>query len=323
MGIMAPNSRIYVAGHTGLVGGAIFRALSAGGYRNVLVRTHAELDLTDRVAVNEFFSKNTPEYVFLAAGIAGGIRRNQDQPAEMLYLNLAIQNNVLDAAYRRGVRKLIFPGSACAYPKECPQPITPDRLLTGPVEPSSEPFAIAKIAGLRMCQAYHQQYGALFVPVIPATVYGPGDHFDDNGHVISSLIARFESARREGTPSVTVWGTGRARREFIYCDDLADALVQIMLQYEGPDIVHMGTGEDVSIAELAELVRSAVGYQGEIVFDPTRPDGMPRRLLDSGPIRALGWKPQTGLADGLRRTVDWYRNRLTGFSREETQKRAT
>ncbi len=303
---MQKDSRIYIAGHSGLVGSGLCRALCGQGYTNVITRSHAELDLTDLAATEAFFRVEKPQYVFLAAALAGGIHRNQSQPAEMLRVNLAIQNSVIHAAWRCGVEKLLFIGSACAYPRDCPQPIGPELLLTGPLEPTNEPFALAKIAGIRMCRAYNRQYGTRFICAISATVYGPGDHFDDNGHVAAALMGRFHAARQEGRAEVAVWGTGKPRRELLFVDDLAEALIFLMDRYEENELINVGSGQDVSIAELAELIRQVVGFEGGIVFDTDRPDGMPRRLLDSSRIGEMGFRPRTSLADGLRETYAWY-----------------
>ena len=303
---MDKNSRIYVAGHTGLIGSAMCRALGQRGYDKLIVRRHDECDLTDRPAVDDLFRSERPEYVFLLAAMAGGIHRNKSYPAEMIQVNLAIQTNVIDSAYRHGVRKLLFPGSACSYPRQCPMPIGPEAMLTGPLEPTNEPFAIAKIAGMRMCKAYNEQYGTRFISVIPATAYGPGDHFDENGHVLAALIARFHSAKTDGAPQVTVWGTGNPRREFIYVDDVADAMILVMDEYDGDDVVNIGVGQDMSIGELAERIARVVGFEGRIVFDTTKPDGMPQRLLDSRQIAEMGWQAQMPLDKGLAATYAWY-----------------
>lgn len=315
---MDAGARIYVAGHTGLVGSALCRALVRRGYAAPIVRTHAELDLTDRPACDRLFQQTRPEYVFLAAAMAGGIARNQANGGEMIRVNLAIQTNVIDLAMRYGVRKLIFLASACSYPRDCPQPIKPEAFLTGPVEPTSEPFAVAKIAGIRMCQAYHRQYGCVFIPVIPATTYGPGDHFGPDGHVASGLLERFHVAAREGRQEAAVWGTGKPRRELLYVDDLAEGLLLLMDRQETSDLINLGGGEEFTIAELAERIAVTVGFSGRISFDTSRPDGMPRRLLDSSAIRQMGWRPSVSLSEGLKRTYDWYRRRLAGGEADKT-----
>ncbi len=300
------HAPIYVAGHTGLVGSAIVRVLKAAGFTNLLLRTHKELDLRDAAAVDEFFADHRPAQVYLAAGVAGGIHRNKTYPAQMIYDNLAIQTSVIEAARKHDAAKLLFIGSACAYPKICPQPIAPEAMLTGPVEPTNEPFAVAKIAGIRMCQAYNAQYGTRFICVIPSTIYGPNDHFDANGHVVAALIDRFHQAAAAKLPEVAVWGTGRPRREFMYADDFAAAAMFLMERYDASEIMNVGMGVDTSIADLAAAVAGAVGYRGQITFDTTKPDGMPQRLLDSSRLTALGWQPRVSLADGLARTYAWY-----------------
>ena len=303
---MEREARIYVAGHTGLIGSAVVRRLTAAGYHNLLLRTHAELELTDPAAVEAFFSEHRPEYVFLLAALAGGIEANRTRPGEFIYTNLAIQINVMHAAMRFGVRKLLFPSSGCAYPKRAEDPIRPEALLTGPLEPTNEPFAVAKIAGVKLAQAYNAQYGTNFITVVPATAYGPNDHFDSGGHVIAALLARFHAAKASGAEAVTVWGTGRPRREFLYADDLADAMILLMNDYDGSELVNIGPGEDIAIAELAERIARAVGYAGRIEFDTSRPDGMPFRRLDSSRIHAMGWRPRVSLDEGLARTYRWY-----------------
>lgn len=309
---MEPEARIYVAGHTGLVGSALVRCLRRAGHRNLLTASHAELDLTDQSAVEAFFRRHRPEYVFLCAGVAGGIHRNKTCPAEMIRDNLAIQTHVMHAAWQNETAKLLFVASACTYPKHCDQPIGTETFMAGPVEPTNEPFAVAKIAGITMADAYRRQYGARFVTCIPATIYGPGDHFDANGHVVSALIDRFHRAKLARDAEVAVWGTGRPRREFLYADDFGEALAFLMDRYEPAPaasdrgVIHVGSGEDTSIADLAKTIRAVVGYEGLLTFDTSRPDGMPRRLLDSTRIREMGWSPTTDLHEGLRRTYDWY-----------------
>jgi len=308
---MKKNSRIYVAGHTGLLGSAACRVLRQRGYANLVLRDHGELELTDQAAVDEFFRAERPEYVFLLAGLTGGIQRNNSIPAEMIHTNLAIEVNVIHLACVHGVKKLLFPGSACSYPKECPSPILPEAMMTAPLERTSEPFAVAKIAGIRMCQAYNRQYGTKFISVIPATTYGPKDHFDDGGHVVASLMARCHAAKVTGSPELAVWGTGRPRREFLYADDAAEAMAVLMETYEGSEIIHIGAGQDISIAELARQIADVVGYQGRLAFDATKPDGTSRRLLDSRRIAELGWRPRTSLTEGLRSMYSWYRQNVS------------
>jgi len=307
---MHPDNTVYVAGHRGLVGSAIMRRLREKGYRRLILRTRGELDLRDQAAVRAFFERERPEFVFLAAAKVGGIYANATYPAEFIYDNLAIQTNVIEAAYRFGVRKLMFLGSSCIYPKFAPQPMREEHLLTGALEPTNEPYAIAKIAGLKMCEAYNRQYGTDFLAVMPTNLYGIGDNFDlETSHVIPALIRKFHEAKRDGAASVEVWGTGNPRREFLHVDDLADACVFLMENYSARDLggfVNVGTGTDLTIRELAETIRRIVGYEGEIRFNPEKPDGTPRKLLDVSRITALGWKPKVSLEEGLRRTYEWY-----------------
>jgi len=307
----APGARVFVAGHRGLVGSAIVGRLAAEGFGAVLTADRRAVDLTRPDAVDAFFSAQRPEFVFLAAAKVGGILANDTWPGDFIRENLAIQLNVLDAARRHGVEKLLFLGSSCIYPKLAPQPIPEDALLTGPLEPTNEAYAVAKIAGIEMCQAYWRQYGCRFISVMPTNLYGPGDNFDlDSSHVLPALIRKFHEARETGAPAVTVWGSGRPRREFLHVDDLADACVFLMRRWDSPDIINVGVGEDVSIAELAELVRSVVGYEGEIRFDTTKPDGTPRKLLDVSRLHALGWRARIGLREGIERTYGWFRGSL-------------
>ena len=291
------------------MGSAITRRLKADGFSNLVVRTQAELDLTDRAAVDLFFEAERPEYVFLAAALVGGIHANNSRPAEFIYANLAIQTNVIDAAYRCGVRKLEFLGSSCIYPREAPQPIREEYLLTGPLEPTNEPYAIAKIAGIRMAQAYARQYGFNVISLMPTNLYGPGDNFDlNNSHVLPALIRKVDDAHNHRANKVTIWGTGNPRREFLHVDDLARAAVFLMGAYDSPEIINIGTGEDLSIRELAKMVCRVIGFRGEIVYDSSRPDGTPRKLLDVSRLKALGWKPSIALEDGIRQTWQWYRD---------------
>ncbi|EKD78584.1 MAG: hypothetical protein ACD_41C00317G0005 [uncultured bacterium] len=304
---MEKNSKIYVAGHRGLVGGAITRRLQADGYTNLLQRTHAQLDIMDQATMRDFFQTEQPEYVFMAAAKVGGIQANNTQRADFIYQNLQIQNNVIYSAYEAQVKKLLFLGSSCIYPKLCPQPIKEEYLLTGVLEQTNEPYAIAKIAGIKLCEALNAQYNTNFISVMPTNLYGPGDNFDlQNSHVLPALIRKFLEAKKTNAPTVTVWGTGTPRREFLYVDDLADAVVYLMNTYDGSVIVNIGVGEDVTIRELAELIQQIVGYKGKLVFDPTKPDGTPRKLLDVSRLNSLGWKANVSLADGVRRTVQWY-----------------
>jgi GDP-L-fucose synthase len=302
-----PESKVYVAGHRGLVGSAILRRLRGEGCENLVTRTHSELDLTDARAVNAFFEAEKPEYVFLAAAKVGGILANDSYPADFLWENLAIELNVIDASHRHGVEKLLFLGSSCIYPKFAPQPMKEEYLLTGELEPTNEPYAVAKIAGIKLCQAYNVQHGADFVSVMPTNLYGPGDNFDlHTSHVLPALIRKFHEAKESGEPAVTVWGTGTPRREFLHADDLADACVYLMDEYSGSEPINVGVGEDISIKELAELVREVVGYAGEIVHDTTKPDGTPRKLLDVSKLHGLGWRAKVPLSEGIERTYAWF-----------------
>ena len=304
---MDSASRVFVAGHRGLVGGAILRRLESAGHSALITRTRDELDLTDQAAVRAFFEAERPEYVFLAAAKVGGILANSTYPADFIRENLEVQTNVIDAAYRAGARKLLFLGSSCIYPKLAPQPLKEEYLLTGPLEPTNEPYAVAKIAGIVMAQSYRKQYGFDAISLMPTNLYGPGDNFDlETSHVLPALIRKFHEARVAADPAVTVWGTGTPRREFLHVDDLADAAVFLMERYSSEEIVNVGVGEDVSIAELAALVADVVGYEGEIVYDTTKPDGTPRKLLDVSRLFALGWRPRIGLREGIESTYRWY-----------------
>jgi GDP-L-fucose synthase len=297
------DSRIYVAGHRGLVGNAIVRRLQADGATKLILRAHDELDLVDQAAVEAFFATERPEYVFLAAAKVGGIHANSTYPAEFIHNNLAIQTNVIHNAWKHGAKKLLFLGSSCIYPRDCPQPIKEEYLLTGPLEPTNEWYAIAKIAGLKMCQAYRQQYGFDAICAMPTNLYGPGDNYDtENSHVLPALIRRFHEAREHGDATVTLWGTGTPRREFLHVDDLADAAVFLMRHYADERIVNVGVGKDLSIQELASLVARVVGYAGTIGFDSSRPDGAPRKLLDVSRLADAGWCAQIPLAEGIAET---------------------
>jgi GDP-L-fucose synthase len=304
---MSKDSKIFVAGHRGLVGSAVLRRLQDEGFSNIVTRTRQELDLRDQAAVYRFFEEERPEYVFLAAAKVGGILANSTYPADFIRDNLQIQANVIEAAYRSGVKKLLFLGSSCIYPREAPQPMKEEYLLSGPLEPTNEWYAVAKIAGIKMCQAYRRQYSFNAICAMPTNLYGPGDNFDlETSHVIPALIRKFHEAKVEGRPHVAVWGTGRPRREFLHVDDLADALLFLMEHYDSEEIINVGVGEDITIQKLAELIKEVVGYEGEIVFDPSKPDGMPRKLLDVSRLQALGWSPSISLKEGLRQTYRWY-----------------
>ncbi|MFA5831837.1 MAG: GDP-L-fucose synthase [Bacteroidota bacterium] len=305
---MDKNSKIYIAGHRGLVGSAILRLLQERGYSNLLYKTHTELDLTDQAEVKEFFEQEKPEYVFLAAARVGGIHANNSYPAEFIYENLAVQNNVIHFSYLNGAKKLCFLGSSCIYPKLAPQPMKEDYLLDGKLEPTNEPYAIAKIAGIEMAKSYNRQYGTNYISVMPTNLYGPNDNFDlQNSHVLPALIRKFVEAKEKNHPSVVLWGSGKPRREFLYVDDMADACIFLMNTYDGNEFVNIGTGEDVTILEVAQLIKEIVGYQGVLEFDATKPDGTPRKLLDVSRINALGWKATVSLKDGLVKAIDWYK----------------
>jgi len=304
---LEPDSRIWVAGHRGLVGSAIVRRLEAAGVSNLLLRTHAQLDLTDQHAVDDFVAGEKPEYVFLAAAKVGGIHANDAYPAEFLRDNLAIQTNVIHSAWRHGTKKLCFLGSSCIYPKLAPQPLREEYLLTGPLEPTNEWYAVAKIAGIKMCQAYRRQYRFDAISLMPTNLYGPGDNFHpDNSHVLPALIRRFHEAKERGDASVTIWGTGTPRREFLHVDDLADAALFLMQNYSGEQFVNVGTGTDLTILELAQLVAGVVGFKGSVVTDPSKPDGTPRKLLDVSRLEAMGWKARIGLREGVAGAYAWY-----------------
>lgn len=303
---MNKNSSIHVAGHTGQIGSAIVRRLLRSGYKNLILKTHRELDLTDQKKTGIFFKKERPEYVFQAAAKVGGIFANNTYPADFIYRNIMIQTNIVQMSYKYGVKKLLLLGSSCIYPKYCKQPIKEDTLLTGSIEPTNEPYAIAKIAGIKLCQSYNRQFGTNFISVIPANVYGINDHFDEGGHVVAGVIKKFHEAKTKEYDSVTVWGTGKPRREFLYVDDVADACIFLINKYSGNEIINVGGGTDISIAGLARLVKKVIGFKGKVIFDDSKPDGMPRRLLDSKRIFSLGWRPKTGLEEGLKITYKWY-----------------
>ncbi len=315
---MEKDAKIYVAGHRGLVGGALWRRLEQAGYRHLVGRSSQELDVRDRCAVDAFFVAEKPEYLFLAAARVGGILANNTYRADFIYDNLAIELNLIDAAYKHGVKKLLFLGSSCIYPKFAPQPMREEVLLTGELEYTNEPYAIAKIAGIKLCESYNIQHGTNFIAVMPTNLYGPGDNFDlQTSHVMPAMIRRFHEAKLRGDKAVTLWGTGTPRREFLYVDDLADACVFLMEKVDFADLargmtevrnthINIGTGEDLTIKELAELVKKVVGFTGDIVWDTTKPDGTPRKLLDVSKLHALGWKHRTNLEEGIRKTYDWY-----------------
>ena len=310
---MQKQDSIFVAGHRGLAGGAIVRELSAAGYTNVLVRTRAELELTERAVVRRFFDEQRPAVVVLAAAKVGGIKANHDFPVEFLLQNLLIQNNVIEAAADFGARKLLFLGSSCIYPKFAPQPIPESALLTGALEPTNDAYAIAKIAGIKLCQAYAREYAKNFVCAMPTNLYGPGDNFDlQNSHVLPALLRKIHEVKTSGAREVVVWGTGTPRREFLHVADLASACRFLLENYDAPEIINIGCGEDVTIRELATLIGEVVGFTGELVFDPTKPDGTPRKLLDSAKLTALGWRPRVALRAGLAETYRWYLAQIGG-----------
>lgn len=304
------TARVFVAGHRGLVGSAIVRALEAEGFSSVIVRSRAELDLTRQAAVEHFFDREKPEYVFLAAARVGGILANDTRSGDFIRENLQIQTNVIDAAHRSGVRKLLFLGSSCIYPKHAPQPMREEHLLTGALEPTNQAYAIAKIAGIEMVRAYRKQFGFRGICLQPTNLYGPGDNFDlTTSHVLPALIRKFHEAKVDGRTQVVLWGTGTPRREFLHVDDLADACLHLMRVHDDADIVNVGVGEDLAIRELADLVGEIVGFEGEIVQDVSKPDGAPRKLLDVGKLAALGWKARISLRDGVASTYRWYLER--------------
>jgi GDP-L-fucose synthase len=295
-----PHAKIYVAGHRGLVGSAIWRELQQRGFSNLVGRTHAELDLMDAQAVKNFFAQQKPDYVVIAAAKVGGILANNNQPADFLYNNLQIQNNLIHEAYRSGVKKLLFLGSSCIYPKMAPQPMKEEHLLTGPLEPTNQWYAIAKIAGIKMCQAYRRQYGCNFISAMPTNMYGPNDNYDlQNSHVLPALLRKFHEAKVSGAKEVICWGTGSPMREFLYSDDLARACLFLLENYDDEEFINVGSGTEVSIRELTELVRRAVGFTGTVVWDTSKPDGTPRKLMDSSRLFAQGWRPRISLEEGI------------------------
>jgi len=311
---MNKNDKIYVAGHRGLVGSAIMRNLQAAGYTNLVARTSKELNLTSQPAVQSFFETEKPDYVFLAAAKVGGIQANDIYPADFIRENLQIQTNVIDEAYKADVKKLVFLGSSCIYPKLAPQPMPEDCLLTGSLEPTNEWYAIAKIAGIKMCQAYKKQYGFSAISIMPTNLYGPGDNFNlANSHVLPALIRKFHEAKNSNAATVEVWGSGTPKREFLHVDDMADASVFLMNNYDEPEIVNVGVGDDVSIRELAETVKAIVGFNGDLVFDASKPDGTPRKLMDVSRLTDLGWQAKTALNEGIASTYEWFLSHQDDF----------
>jgi len=318
--LMNPNAKIYVAGHAGLVGSAIVRKLGRKGYVNIITRTIEELDLTNQRDTVDFFKTEKPEFVFLAAAKVGGIEANNTYPADFIYINLTIETNVIKAAHDYKVKKLLFLGSSCIYPKNCPQPIKEEHLLTGSLEPTNESYAIAKIAGLKMCQFFKKQYGDNFISAMPTNLYGPNDNYDlQTSHVLPALIRKFHEAKVKNAPYVELWGTGTPRREFLYVDDLADAAVFLMDKYEGQKHINIGTGKDITIRELAELVKSITSYSGEIKFDTTKPDGTMRKQLDVSQLTKMGWKYSVALAEGIKISYGHYLRNILGLQRMEVE----
>lgn len=314
---MQSDSKIYIAGHQGLVGHALFGKLKKAGFLNLITRTHSELDLTNQLAVQNFFAKEKPDYVFLAAAKVGGIMANQTYPAQFIYENLQIQNNVIHQAFVHKVKKLLFLGSSCIYPKNSPQPIKEESLLTDKLEPTNEPYAVAKIAGIKMCQSYNRQYGTNFIAAMPTNLYGPNDNFDqDNAHVLPALIHKFHQAKIENLPEITLWGDGTPRREFLFVEDLADGLIKLMHKFnptpeqneQGDILVNIGTGEDLEIKKLAELIKNIVEFEGNIKWDLSKPNGTYRKLLNINKIKSFGWIPTTALKEGMTKTYDWFKN---------------
>jgi len=322
---MQKNSKIFVAGAQGIVGAAIIRRLQAGGYTNLIAPGRDNLDLTNQQAVADFFAAEKPEYVFLAAAKVGGIHANNTYPADFIHVNLVIQNNVIDQSYRHGVKRLLFLGSSCIYPKNAPQPMGEDALLTGLLEPTNEPYALAKIAGLKMCEAYNRQYGTQFVAVMPTNLYGFGDNFHpENSHVLPALIRRFHEAKQSGADQVVIWGTGTPMREFLFVDDMADGCMFVMemddeplsralLNYPEPCFINLGTGVDVTIRELAETVKAVVGFKGKLEFDTTKPDGTMRKLLNVSRAKEMGWEAKLNLREGIEKTYQWFQGHLDNF----------
>ncbi|MCX6762504.1 MAG: GDP-L-fucose synthase [Candidatus Moranbacteria bacterium] len=304
---MEKNSKIYVAGHKGLVGSAITRNLQKNGYDNLIFRTFAELDLTNQKATADFFAEEKPEYIFLAAAKVGGIKANNDFSADFIYQNLEVQNNVIHNAFVNGAKKLLFLGSSCIYPRDCPQPIKEEYFMTGPLEKTNDAYATAKIAGIKMCQSYNRQYGTKFISVMPTNLYGPNDNFDlESSHVLPALLRKFHEAKQKNEKEVIMWGTGKPKREFLHVDDLADACIFLMNNYEDSEIVNIGTGEDIEIIDLAKMIKDIVGFEGEIKNDLSKPDGTPKKQLDVSKLHNLGWKHKIPLEEGIKETHNWF-----------------
>lgn len=304
---MDKSSKIYIAGHRGLVGSSILHKFQSSGYQNIITRTHSELDLTKQDLVEKFFDTERPDYVIIAAARVGGIKANMTYPAEFLYENLMMQNNIIWSALKTDTKKLMFLGSSCIYPRECPQPMKEEYLLTGKLEPTNEAYAVAKIAGLKLCEYIKRELNKSFISVMPTTIYGPNDHFDPLiAHVVPSLIRRLIEAKESNAESIEIWGTGNSRREFLYVDDLADAIYFLMQNYDSEEFINIGVGDDISIKELADILKNLTGFQGGLIFNTSKPDGMPRKLMDTQRLNKLGWKPKVGLKKGLKQTIDWY-----------------
>lgn len=313
---MESHSKIYVAGHRGLAGSAIFRKLQSKGFNNLVARTSQELDLRDRSAVFRFFSEQQPEYVFLAAAKVGGIIANNNYPVDFINDNIKIQTNVIEAAFETGVKKLMFLGSTCIYPKMAPQPLKEEYLLTGELEPTNEAYAMAKIVGIKLCQAYNRQYGTDYIAAMPTNLYGPNDNYDlQSSHVLPALLRKFHDAKEKGSSVVELWGTGTPRREFLHADDLADACVFLMNNYSGSEIINIGVGDDIEIRALADKIRKLVGYEGDIVYDTSKPDGTPRKLVDVTKINGLGWKSEISLDEGLKSTYEWFKENYAVYNK--------
>lgn len=316
---MKKDTKIYIAGHRGLVGSALVDKLTEQGYTNLIARTHAELDLTRQTDVEDFFKQERPKYVFLAAAKVGGILANNTYPAEFIYSNVMVQSNVIHSAYLFGVKKLLFLGSSCIYPRNCPQPMKEEYLLSGYLEPTNEPYAVAKIAGIKMCQSYNRQYGTNYLSVMPTNLYGPNDNFDlQNAHALPALIRKFHEAKVTMQRDVMVWGTGSPQREFLYVDDLADACIFLMNNYDSSEIINIGVGKDISIRELAMLIQKIAGFEGDLVFDKSKPDGTPRKLLDLSKLSALGWKAKTSLEEGIKKTYEWFKDNYNPKSSDKS-----
>ncbi|MSQ46391.1 MAG: GDP-L-fucose synthase [Ignavibacteria bacterium] len=306
---MEKNSKIYIAGHKGLVGSAIMRQLVNENFTNIIFRSHTDLDLLNQKEVENFFKEEKPEYVFLAAALVGGIEANNNRRAEFIYGNLQIQCNVINSSYLNNVKKLCFLGSSCIYPKFAPQPMKEEYLLDGKLEETNEPYAIAKIAGIKMCESYNRQFGTSYISVMPTNLYGPNDNFDlSSSHVLPALIRKFIEAKESNSPTVKIWGSGKPKREFLFVDDMAEATVFLMQNYNSSEIINIGSGKDISISELAELLKELTGFNGEIIYDSSKPDGTPRKLLDVTKINKLGWTAETSLKEGIKKTIEWYQN---------------